>query len=265
MDGAESKLIVKYMEKAIRKVIVIIFRCRIPVESVEIHTAGNIPPVANFVYGLWDEGELPEEFSRNINLWRRQGWEIRVWRRLDIDKLLNKYPEIERAYRKVERNVQRADIARYLIIYDQGGFYMDCDCSPRCFSLLRFLQRKNSLQSMFFIEDELTRRQVESRSCHPVRKIFPEIFREKISNFIFGASSGNEIIKKCLDESVRRSSMLSGMVIDDLGVLVTTGPEVTTDMVQANRFSSSVFNHQYFCMHDCTGTWRNNQCTQTAL
>lgn len=252
----------EYIERAVRKVVVTIFNNRVPVRAPVINIDTEVPKTMHFVYGLWDSDEIPSVFLRNIDLWLSQGWKIKLWGRGEVEDLLKRYPDVEGVYYSLSRNIQRADLARYIIVYDQGGFYSDCDCSPKRFSLMNMLMANSKSTSFFFIEDYLAKKIVESRSNHFMRKVIPEFNRQKICNYLFGAVAGCEIVKKCINESVRRCQLFNNEFIDDLGVIITTGPEVTTDIIQDNRDKVLVKDNTYFCDHGCSGAWRNGGCNE---
>lgn len=54
----------------------------------------------------------------------------KLWREDDIDELLTKYPEYRKFYNEFRHPIQKVDFIRYLILYDQGGIYVDCDVCP---------------------------------------------------------------------------------------------------------------------------------------
>ncbi len=45
-------------------------------------------------------------------------------------KLINKYPEFKKMYNSVKYPVMRSDIMRFLILYEEGGMYVDMDVLP---------------------------------------------------------------------------------------------------------------------------------------
>ncbi|MDM3870633.1 glycosyltransferase [Porticoccus sp. W117] len=246
-----------FIKKLIRKLILLSTCNRIPLKPPAKRVATKIPQRAHFIFGLWSDDPLPPEFQQTIDRWQRQGWEAKLWGRSEVEALIAKYPEVEAVYRQVPRDVQRADIARYLIVWEHGGFYMDCDAGPIHFSLLNFLQKKKEAEAVYFIEEVLAQKWIDWRSQHHMRQQIPEKHPEKICNYLFGSVSGHAVIRACLDEALRRCNLFAGQDIDDLGVLTTTGPEVTTDVVQSRRGEVVVRHSKYFCDHGRTGTWRN--------
>ena len=54
----------------------------------------------------------------------------KLWREADCNKLIMKYPQYKQLYDDFREEIQRVDFIRYLILYDQGGIYIDCDVCP---------------------------------------------------------------------------------------------------------------------------------------
>ena len=76
---------------------------------------------AHFVYGLWDTSPMPIEFRQNMEKWKKQGWIVKLWDKPMVDELLLKYPEYSKVVSTFKRKVQIADLARLLILFDEGG------------------------------------------------------------------------------------------------------------------------------------------------
>mgnify|MGYP003654331262 CR=1 FL=1 len=96
-----------------------------------------IPRIIHQVYGIFDDGICIEEigiFHKNTSITKEfcdnnnigyQLWDLR-----DSEILIDKYPEYKEIWNKFRFPIQRADFIRYLILYDQGGIYVDCDIYP---------------------------------------------------------------------------------------------------------------------------------------
>ena len=57
--------------------------------------------------------------------------DYQLWDKEAIDSLLhNKYPEWVEFYDNFRHEIQQVDFIRYLILYDEGGIYVDCDVAP---------------------------------------------------------------------------------------------------------------------------------------
>ena len=66
--------------------------------------------------------------------WRRNfpNYQYKLWTDSDILKLIKeKYKFTLEAYKGLNEQIKRADLARYIILFDQGGFYSDLDFISR--------------------------------------------------------------------------------------------------------------------------------------
>jgi mannosyltransferase OCH1-like enzyme len=54
----------------------------------------------------------------------------KMWDRPACDKLISKYPQYKDLYENFREEIQQIDFIRYLILYDEGGIYVDCDVAP---------------------------------------------------------------------------------------------------------------------------------------
>jgi inositol phosphorylceramide mannosyltransferase catalytic subunit len=85
---------------------------------------------------IWIGGTLPDKFADNIAKWKQfhPNWECSVWTdaELDYHPLENRalYDQAEKLVPRDAIEQFRADIARYEILYQCGGFYADVDTRP---------------------------------------------------------------------------------------------------------------------------------------
>lgn len=96
---------------------------------------GLIPPV---IHQIWKTSNLTEYPGYNSNrLWKKlyhnhqRGFQVKLWTFSDILHLIQaNYSLLLPEYLSLPYDIQRADIARYLILYHEGGFYADLDTFP---------------------------------------------------------------------------------------------------------------------------------------
>ncbi|KAJ5593144.1 hypothetical protein N7537_010048 [Penicillium hordei] len=113
----------------------------------------NIP---NTIHQLWkttDVQEYSTEMKPSRDSWKSmlepQNYTIKLWTDDDILKLINdKYPWLLPTYIGYPHNIQRADIARLLVVYTEGGIYADLDVYPRSAENIQCLQHLG-LQAIF--------------------------------------------------------------------------------------------------------------------
>jgi mannosyltransferase OCH1-like enzyme len=216
-----------------------------------------LPQHAHFVYGLWssDHG-LPLLYRDTLRAWQAQGWSTRLWRRRDCEALLKRHPEHRALFESMPRPVQRADLIRYLIVLHEGGFYFDLDCRP---GKTRIPMLALSSEAVFFVEHVLPKKwPAEAAARHPIRRGRPA-HREQIANFAFGAQPDHPVVRDVVAlvaERCRENPSPAG----DYDVLYTTGPDVTTEVVQSVRARYDerrliILDHHPYMQHLCSGTW----------
>jgi len=117
--------------------------------------------VPRILHHVWIQGydAMPSEDRKNVdNLHRlNPGWKNIVWDDEMIQKLLQKYPEILNVYNNVQNLPEtdarinplasKSDIARWVILYEYGGCYMDADvvCITGLDEIMEKLPDKNPL------------------------------------------------------------------------------------------------------------------------
>jgi hypothetical protein len=212
---------------------------------------------AHFVYGLWDKGEVPEKFANTMKLWEKQGWTIKLWDGDMVDALLDKYPRYKEILPSLGRKVQKADLARLLILYDEGGHYFDLDCVPTERNLFQYLNAHNP-PAIFYVERTLCLAQYLMSIFYPIRNFKPETL-VRIANYSFGAMPQNETILKNL-ELLRERCLKFSDYDGDYDVLFKTGPDCTTHATHALAWENrAILPHSPWMKHVCAGSWRNSK------
>ena len=94
---------------------------------------GNIygyPKIIHRIYGFWDTN-ISKEWKFNCYEScheESQGFVLMVWNKTTIIKLLHEhYPWFINTFNAYQYEVQRVDAARYFILHQYGGLYMDMD------------------------------------------------------------------------------------------------------------------------------------------
>lgn len=128
---------------------------RIP-SSLGAESTRPVWQTVHLIYGLWDTTPLPAHAQRTRELWQQQGFTVQLWQKPECEALLQRYPRWERVARLCPRKVMVADLVRYLILWDQGGVYMDLDCIPQHPDLFALLQRDTSQVDSSFSPGSIT-------------------------------------------------------------------------------------------------------------
>jgi len=62
-----------------------------------------------------------------------QGWRYKLWREAGVARLCrNHYPQLWNLYKTLPYDIQRVDLAKYMIVDWYGGAFSDLDIIPRC-------------------------------------------------------------------------------------------------------------------------------------
>ena len=89
------------------------------------------------IYGLFRDGKPLSDFklfTDSKKAWKslakKNNYKYKLWNDKMCTDLINKYPEFKTMYNNVKYPVMRADIIRFLILYEYGGLYVDMDVLP---------------------------------------------------------------------------------------------------------------------------------------
>lgn len=95
-------------------------------------------PIPKHIHQIWIQGfkELPLELKQKHKLLKKHNpnYRVTLWDEPKIKKLLKKYPKMDYFYNNLENFTgmvkiyqSKSDIARLVILYEHGGFYIDID------------------------------------------------------------------------------------------------------------------------------------------
>jgi hypothetical protein len=216
---------------------------------------------AHFVYGLWDDNEVPDNFKDTMKMWQAQGWTVKLWNKDMFDELLRKYPRYDNL--PMKRKVQKADLARLLILYDEGGHYFDLDCVPQMkkpgeLTLLQHLQETNP-PVVFYVEMYVSILASLLVMRHKIRGGKPESLL-RVANYAFGSHPQNPAILANL-ELLRERCLSHPEKNSDYDVLYKTGPDCTTTAINNYRGPKAIIDRKPWMTHLVTGTWRDGKDT----
>lgn len=89
------------------------------------------------VFGVFNDGttleDIPifhQQVSKTQQFCQTNDIIYKMWDNEACNELINKYPEYKELYENFRFPIQKADFIRYLILYDTGGIYVDCDIAP---------------------------------------------------------------------------------------------------------------------------------------
>lgn len=171
--------------------------------------------IPNTVHQLWKTTDIEEystEMEPSHESWKTllepQNYTIKLWTDDDVLKLIkSKYAWLLPTYMEYPHNIQRADIARLLVVHFEGGIYADLDVYPNSAEHIQCLQHLG-LQAIFS----------------------PTSGTLGLSNHFFMAERGSPFLLWVLYEAKRRGDGLTSrwMVLPYLQVFWSTGPMMLT-------------------------------------
>lgn len=86
------------------------------------------------IYGLFNDGkEMPPLFQASSKAWSeycdKNNHIYKLWNKEQVEELINTYTDLKYFY-DVKYPVMKCDIARFIIVYQFGGLYVDLDVLP---------------------------------------------------------------------------------------------------------------------------------------
>jgi len=90
--------------------------------------------IPRIFHAWWGGPEMPPHLAAYLDRWQdmHPGWEVRLWTPETTPRLRNQdlYDHPEKYSPQSNPWQWRSDLARYEILYDIGGVYIDCDLEP---------------------------------------------------------------------------------------------------------------------------------------
>lgn len=82
------------------------------------------------IHQTWKTPDIPRGFAAYVASWRRfnPGWRYMLWTDRDCRSFVrDRYPGLLELYDSYSSSINRADVARYLLLHHYGGLYADLD------------------------------------------------------------------------------------------------------------------------------------------
>lgn len=181
------------------------------------------------MWGLWDKTPPPPAYVRVMRFNQEQlGAANMVIHDYDstmaaIERLDNEIPQLARVFKECKRNVCRADIGRYALIYCHGGIYADIDVIVLNGGAFTDLSRRPP-NGQWVVEFEKNSRGIQG-----------------LGNYFFSVAAGAPVMKAILTEATSRClRIMDKPKWSDADVLHSTGPDVVTDVLNLREYSDHV-------------------------
>jgi len=201
--------------------------------------------------------DMPAECSQHVAKVKalHPEWEYRLWTDRDnLDFVAREFPDFLNIFNALPRNIMRADVIRYLLMYRLGGFYLDTDYEM--------------LKPFDLCEKDIV-------LCWEPNPIKPNE-NGKMANAIFASSPGHPFFGMMIEELKINPPLSADADVED-----TTGPGLVTRVYEkAIKGGMSLFaatpelfspltprnEKEYrkivqsgvaYGIHHCHGSWRN--------
>jgi mannosyltransferase OCH1-like enzyme len=211
-------------------------------------------PIPRIIHQTWKNEEIPAKWLKYQNKVKElhPGWQYCLWTDDNNNEFVKKeFPRFYAVYKAFPKNIMRADIIRYLIMYKIGGLYLDLD-----YEMLKPFQ---------YTGKELVL---------PVsRNISFGDNRDLLGNCIFASTPGHIFWKNLIEDLQNNPPQVDNY----LEVLHTTGPEFLSRIFYAgsyddaflperlmfhppvknkNQYKKIIHNGISEGIHHANGTWR---------
>ena len=208
----------------------------------------------NYIYGLWDTDPMSITFKNNIKHMENTclSCKYHVFSKTDIYSLFES--NILSIINNIERKVCIADIARYVLNYNYGGYYLDLDITINkdLTSLLT-----DDIDILLFAEHD---------NCNPkfMGKREDKNYTLRIYNCIFWSVPKHSFWTDCINLCLERLNT-PNIEWNDEDVIWATGPDVITTIWHQKYKNDkrikviSKKNNSEIFIHQCFGSWRDNK------
>ncbi len=173
--------------------------------------------IPKIIHQTWKEEAIPEKWNAYQQTVQQlhPDWEYRLWTDAENDAFARKeFPEFYPVYKGFSRNIMRADVIRYLIMYKIGGLYLDLD--------YEFLKPFDFEEALVVLPKN--------------RSISEGDAYDGIGNCVFASVPGHVYWRNVLDDLKNNPP-----VIDNYGdVIAATGPLLLTRIYDAGKYPDVV-------------------------
>jgi mannosyltransferase OCH1-like enzyme len=228
---------------------------------------------------LWDK-EIPSSIKNTYDTFNSQneqsGWEVKLWRSEDVETLMDKYNLLD-IYNSYKLKIQKADLARYVIVYDQGGCYCDFDIESTY--NLNDIQNTNESNHDLTLITELCYNDMSNKEmyCSANKVVQFSKFNNKtmgirlrdknnsnreeeshrIANYFLMSPPKSNSLWRLIEMAKERSKLET---INQYDVLYTTGPALVSSyydkLTEEEKEKINVLHNKYIT-HLESETWRN--------
>jgi len=204
------------------------------------------------------DSEFPPNVRSDIELFHTHyaDYKVILWKNEDVRSLLTNK---ERSHYDTLLNIQKSDFARYAILREYGGIYVDFDIhsNQSLDTILQEFSSKDELEGIVFIEHvHRLNKQCHSYRQYKIRQNTSE-HKIRIANYFLIMKPHSKFMHQCIELLMKRVHL---KIECDYDILYTTGPDVVSTVYasfpkQLLHTISLVDSFSYF-VHQCAGHWR---------
>lgn len=158
--------------------------------------------------------EIQDGYQKYFNSIRdfHPQWNIKVYDDVEARRIVaTEMPGMLEIYDSYERDIQRADIFRLIVVYLYGGFYMDLD-------MLCLREMDDLCSNQVVLGEEKTMTAEECREIGLRDQL-------RIANYMFGAIPGHPFLSDVINAAAERSRL---KIMQEDDILESTGPGLLT-------------------------------------
>ncbi|POR32465.1 Glycosyltransferase, DXD sugar-binding region [Tolypocladium paradoxum] len=181
-----------------------------PLNDSQPNVGSGIPNIVHQVWKTADVRTYSTDVKASHESWKAMleplNYTVKLWTDDDVLQLVkSKYAWLLLTYEGYPQNIQRADVARLVVVHAQGGMYADLDVYPSSAVQIQCLQHLG-LQAIFA----------------------PTTGTLGLSNHFFMAERGSSFLQWALYEAKRRGATSKRILLPYLQVHWSTGPMMVT-------------------------------------
>jgi mannosyltransferase OCH1-like enzyme len=201
-----------------------------------------MPFIPKSIHQIWFQGKenMPAHLLEYHNSWKRNcpDYRITVWDDTSIRRLLSIAPEwVKDTYESYEKMIQKIDFAKYVILYYNGGVYIDMDVTS-----LKSLNETPGITSSRAIFSKMPYNVCQKILMVALGQNFQD---DIINNGIIFAEKYSEIMMNTMKECAKRKNNVFKNINNTLHVFSSTGPVCLTKSVPKDD-SITILDNTYF-------------------
>jgi len=199
--------------------------------------------IEKIIHQIWLQGEknIPDKYNLNIKSVKdfHPEWNYILWDEIKILDVINNKKEWSSIYYKFIYMHQKIDFAKYVILYEFGGIYIDIDV--KIIKSFDEIIKKNESYELIISELNITL----------IESILTSGYDKSYNNGTIIAQKKNNVLKKLID-SIIKNYYVPFFHLKVVLINRTTGPSIFTDVITKNKKNIKILSYDYLepCIRD---------------